>query len=100
LNTIALITMMLFIDWKLTLIVLVIMPPVIYLTVYVRNRLRELHLITRSTLARGVGYLQEALLGMKTVQFYRAEEQVETKYQGFTNEFLRAQKKVNKYDAI
>ncbi|WP_264875751.1 ABC transporter ATP-binding protein [Vibrio agarivorans] len=100
LNTIALITMMLFIDWKLTLIVLVIMPPVIYLTVYVRNRLRELHLITRSTLARGVGYLQEALLGMKTVQFYRAEEQVEIKYQGFTNEFLRAQKKVNKYDAI
>ncbi|GAL13586.1 ABC transporter ATP-binding protein [Vibrio astriarenae] len=100
LNTIALITMMLFIDWKLTLIVLFIMPPVMYLTVYVRNRLRELHLITRSALARGVGYLQEALLGMKTVQFYRAESQVENKYQGFTNEFLRAQKKVNKYDAI
>ncbi|WP_394240933.1 ABC transporter ATP-binding protein [Vibrio astriarenae] len=100
LNTIALITMMLFIDWKLTLIVLFIMPPVMYLTVYVRNRLRELHLITRSALARGVGYLQEALLGMKTVQFYRAESQVEQKYQGFTNEFLRAQKKVNKYDAI
>ncbi|MEZ8275964.1 ABC transporter ATP-binding protein [Vibrio cyclitrophicus] len=99
-NTIALLVMMFFIDWQLTLIVLVIMPPVMYLTVYVRNRLRALYKVTRSTLARGIGFLQEVLFGMKTVQMYRAEEQVEKRYQGYTDEFLRAQKKVNKYDAI
>ncbi len=99
-NTIALLTMMLFINWKLTLIVLVVMPPVMYLTVHVRNRLRAMYLITRSTLARGIGFLQEALLGVKTVQLYRAEEQVERKYKGFTDEFLKAQMKANKYDAI
>ena len=99
-NTIALLTMMLFINWKLTLIVLVVMPPVMYLTVHVRNRLRAMNLITRSTLARGIGFLQEALLGVKTVQLYRAEEQVEHKYKGFTDEFLKAQMKANKYDAI
>jgi ATP-binding cassette subfamily B protein len=92
--------MMAFIDWKLTLIVLVIMPPVMYLTMYIRNRLRATYQITRSALARGIGYLQEALLGVKTVQLYRAEQEVETKYKGFTDEFLRAQKKANKYDAI
>lgn len=99
-NTIALLTMMLFINWKLTLIVLVVMPPVMYLTVHVRNRLRAMNRITRSTLARGIGFLQEALLGVKTVQLYRAEEQVERKYKGFTDEFLKAQMKANKYDAI
>lgn len=99
-NTIALLTMMLFINWKLTLIVLVVMPPVMYLTVHIRNRLRAMHRITRSTLARGIGFLQEALLGVKTVQLYRAEEQVERKYKGFTDEFLIAQMKANKYDAI
>ena len=99
-NTIALLIMMLFINWQLTLVVLIVMPPVTYLTVYVRRRLRAMNLITRSSLARGIGYLQEALLGVKTVQFYRAEEQVERKYKGFNDEFLTAQKKANKYDAI
>lgn len=99
-NTIALLAMMFLIDWKLTLIVLIIMPPVMYLTVQVRNRLRALYKITRSSLAQGIGFLQEVLFGMKTVQMYRAEEQVEQRYQGYTDEFLRAQKKINKYDAI
>lgn len=79
-NTIALLVMMLFIDWKLTLIVLVVMPPVMYLTVYVRNRLRALHKITRASLARSIGYLQELLFGINTVQMYRAEEKVEAHY--------------------
>lgn len=100
LNTLALIGMMFYIDWKLTLIVLVVMPPVTYLTVLVRNKLRQMHLITRSSLARGIGFLQEALLGMKTVQLYRAEEAVEKRFKGYTDEFLKAQKKINKYDAI
>ncbi|WP_413283190.1 ABC transporter ATP-binding protein [Vibrio sp. MA40-2] len=100
LNTIALLIMMCVIDWKLTLIVLIVMPPVMYLTIHVRNRLRAMHQITRSVLARSTGFLQEALLGVKTVQFYRAENEVEQKYQGFTNEFLQAQMKANKYDAI
>ncbi|MGF1749670.1 ABC transporter ATP-binding protein [Vibrio cionasavignyae] len=99
-NTIALLVMMLFIDWKLTLIVLVVMPPVMYLTVRVRNKLRAMHKITRSALARGIGFLQEVLLGMDTVQMYRAETYVERKYHGHIDEFLVAQKKINKYDAI
>lgn len=99
-NTIALLTMMFFINWKLTMIVLIVMPPVMYLTVHIRNRLRAMYQLTRSTLARGSGFLQEALLGVKTVQLYRAEEEVERKYKSYTDEFLQAQMKANKYDAI
>lgn len=99
LNTIALLIMMAFIDWRLTLIVLIVFPPVLWLTQYVRNKLRLMYQITRSSLARGTGYLQECLLGIKTVQLYRAEQEVEKKYLKYTSEFLNAQIKTNKYDA-
>lgn len=99
-NTIALLIMMLFINWKLALIVLIVMPPVMFLTVHIRDRLRKVHRKSRSSLARGIGYLQEVLLGVKTVQLYRAEESVEKKYKVYNDEFLEAQKSVNKYDAI
>jgi ATP-binding cassette subfamily B multidrug efflux pump len=98
-NTLAVLIFMFFINWQLALLVLLVFPPVLLLTQYVRNRLREMYSITRSSLAKGTGFLQECLLGVKTVQLYGAEEEVESKYHGYTDDFLRAQLKTNKYDA-
>tara|TARA_R110000772_G_scaffold83305_1_gene176182 strand:+ start:2101 stop:3894 length:1794 start_codon:yes stop_codon:yes gene_type:complete len=98
-NTLAVLIFMFFINWQLALLVLLVFPPVLMLTQYVRNRLREMFAITRSSLAKGTGFLQECLLGVKTVQLYGAEEEVEAKYHGYTEDFLRAQLKTNKYDA-
>ena len=98
-NTLAVLIFMFFINWQLALLVLLVFPPVLMLTQYVRNRLREMYAITRSSLAKGTGFLQECLFGVKTVQLYGAEEEVESKYHGYTEEFLRAQLKTNKYDA-
>lgn len=98
-NTLAVLIFMFFINWQLALLVLLVFPPVLMLTQYVRNRLREMYAITRSSLAKGTGFLQECLFGVKTVQLYGAEEEVEAKYHGYTEEFLRAQLKTNKYDA-
>lgn len=98
-NTVAVLIFMFFINWQLALLVLLVFPPVLMLTQYVRNRLREMYAITRSSLAKGTGFLQECLFGVKTVQLYGAEEEVEAKYHGYTEEFLRAQLKTNKYDA-
>lgn len=99
-NTIALIILMLVIDWKLTLIVLTVFPPVLYITTLIRNKLRSMYQRTRGALAKGTGYLQECLLGVKTVQLYGAEEEVERRYASYTDEFLQAQLKANKYDAV
>lgn len=99
-NTIALIILMLAIDWKLTLIVLTVFPPVLYITKLIRDKLRSMYQITRSALAKGTGYLQECLLGVKTVQLYGAEEEVERRYADYTQSFLQAQLKSNKYDAV
>ena len=98
-NTVALIIMMAFIDWQLTLLVVLVFPPVLYLTNFVRKRLRAMYQITRSSLAKGTGFLQEALLGVKTVQLYRAEQQVEAEFLRYTDEFKNAQLKTNTYDA-
>ena len=98
-NTVAVLLFMFVINWQLTLVVLVIFPPILYLTHYVRNKLRSLYLITRSALAKGTGYLQECLLGVKTVQLYGAEQEVEDQYRAHTSAFLKAQLKTNKYDA-
>jgi len=80
--------------------VLTVFPPVLYITKLIRNKLRSMYQITRSALAKGTGYLQECLLGVKTVQLYGAEEEVERRYADYTHEFLRAQLKSNKYDAV
>jgi len=98
-NTVAVLIFMFFINWQLALLILLVFPPVLMLTQYVRNRLREMYAITRSSLAKGTGFLQECLLGVKTVQLYGAEQEVESKYHGYTENFLRAQLKTNKYDA-
>jgi ATP-binding cassette subfamily B multidrug efflux pump len=98
-NTVAVLIFMLFINWQLTLVVLVVFPPILYLTQYVRNKLRGLYVITRSSLAKGTGFLQECLLGVKTVQLYGAEQEVEAQYKTHTQDFMRAQLKTNKYDA-
>ena len=75
-NTVAVLIFMFFINWQLALLVLLVFPPVLMLTQYVRNRLREMYTITRSSLAKGTGFLQECLLGVKTVQLYGAEQEV------------------------
>jgi len=98
-NTLAVLIFMFFINWQLATLVLLVFPPVLILTQYVRNRLRKMYVITRSSLAKSTGFLQECLLGVKTVQLYGAEAEVESKYHRYTEDFLRAQLKTNKYDA-
>ncbi|MCJ8339195.1 MAG: ABC transporter ATP-binding protein/permease [Pseudomonadales bacterium] len=98
-NTLAVLIFMFFINWQLASLVLLVFPPVLILTQYVRNRLRKMYVITRSSLAKSTGFLQECLLGVKTVQLYGAETEVESKYHRYTQDFLRAQLKTNKYDA-
>jgi ATP-binding cassette subfamily B protein len=98
-NTLAVLIFMFFINWQLAILVLLVFPPVLMLTQYVRNRLRAMYTITRSSLAKSTGFLQECLLGVKTVQLYGAEKEVEAKYHRYTQDFLRAQLKTNKYDA-
>ncbi|MFK8049125.1 MAG: ABC transporter ATP-binding protein [Halioglobus sp.] len=97
--TLALLIFLAFISWKLTLVLLFIGPPIYYITEILRRLLRDAYLNARIVLSQGTGYLQECLSGIKTVQLYNAEEDVQRRYGKYTLGFYDAQSKSNLYDS-
>lgn len=98
-NTLALLIFMLTISWKLTLVVLLVAFPIFFITQFLRNKLRSMYNEARKVLAEATGFLQECLHGIKTVQLYAAEDEVETKFQQYNQNFFKAQIRSNNYDA-
>jgi ATP-binding cassette subfamily B multidrug efflux pump len=97
--TLALLIFLLFISWKLTLVLVLIGPLIYYITEVLRRLLRDTYLTARVVLSQSTGYLQECLSGVKTVQLYNAEADVQRRYGGYTEDFCQAQSKSNLYDS-
>ena len=97
--TFALLVFLFTISWRLTLVLLLIGPLIYYITELLRRRLRDTYLKARVVLSEGTGYLQECLSGVKTVQLYNAEEAVQQRYAGYTEQFRSAQSRSNLYDS-
>ncbi|MCX2983374.1 ABC transporter ATP-binding protein [Halieaceae bacterium IMCC14734] len=97
--TLALLVFLMFISWKLTLVLLLIGPLIYYITEVLRRRLRDSYLQARVVLSEGTGYLQECLSGIKTVQLYNAEADVQQRYATYTKDFYHAQSRSNLYDS-
>ena len=98
-TTLALLTFLFVINWKLALMVLVMGVPTYFITEVLRRRLRESYAKGRVVLSQGAGYLQECLNGIKTVQLYSAEDPVQRKYRGYNQGFFKAQSRSNFYDS-
>ena len=98
-KTTALLILLFSISWKLTLVVLLILPPIYLVSNFLRARLRHYYNLTREALAESTGYLQECLNGVKTVQLYAAELKVQARYEAKTRRFFKAQSGSNFYDA-
>lgn len=99
LTTVALLVFLFVINWQLAMVVLVLAPPTYWITEFLRKRLREAYANGRKVLAEGTGYLQEGLNGMKTVQLYSAEEDVQARYRQYTLGFYQSQSRSNFYDS-
>jgi ATP-binding cassette subfamily B protein len=100
LKTLALLGLLIYISWQLTLIVLVILPVIYFISNFLRAKLRLYYNLTREVLADATGFLQECLNGVKTVQLYAAERKVQKQYEEMTQHFLHAQSRSNFYDAF
>lgn len=98
--TIALLIFLFTIHWRLTLVLLLVMPLIYFVTAYLRVRLRQVFNDARVILSQSTGYLQECLTGIKTVQLYSAEEEVEEVYNRYTRRFFESQSLSNIYDAV
>ena len=99
LKTIALLGVLIYLSWQLTLIILLVLPAIYIISNYLRAKLRLYYNLTREALALATGFLQECLSGVKTVQLYASERKVQKQYEVKTQHFLHAQSRSNFYDA-
>ncbi|MBN1929402.1 MAG: ABC transporter ATP-binding protein [Chlorobiaceae bacterium] len=74
LQLVLIVVMMFLSDWRLTLVVLSILPVMIYSTMAFKNRVRQAFLDVRTHLARLNSFFQEHITGMKVVQLFAREE--------------------------
>lgn len=98
-KTLALLGYLFYLDWQLTLVLLLVAPLIIIVIRYLRRKIRKAYDESRTSLAKSAAYLQEALYGMKTIQLYTAEKITFKKYDQLNKSYADAQNRSNVYDA-
>lgn len=98
-KTLALVGYLFYLNWQLTLVLLLVVPLIVLVMRFLRRKIRRAFDQSRNSLARSAAYLQETLYGMKTIQLYAAEDTVFNKYDRLNKEYSDAQNRSNVYDA-
>lgn len=91
---------MLWIDARLTVVLLVLAPPLLGILEVVRRRLRHLFLAGRDALAAVNAFLAERIDGIEVVQLYCHESESEKQFQRLNGRFRDATTASNAYDAF
>ena len=86
----AIITMMLWMDVRLTLVTLLTVPMLFAATTWFRKGARRGYDMVRTRIARINAFLQEHFAGAQTVQIFNAEKKSLKKFQGINEEYRRA----------
>lgn len=98
-KTLALVSYLFYLNWQLTLVLLLVVPLIILAIRYLRKKIRAAYNNSRTSLAKSAAYLQESLNGMKTIQLYAAENEAFEKYDELNKQFCDAQNHSNVYDS-
>lgn len=99
-KTLALVSYLFYLNWRLTLVLLLVVPFIVLVIIYLRKKIRKAFNISRTSLAKSAAYLQEALNGMKTVQLFSAEGKVLKKYDNLNKAYSDSQNNSNIYDSF
>ena len=86
----AIMTMMLVVDWRLALVTFSVIPLVWLTAMIFRRRVREAFRDIRTRLARLNAYLQERLSGMRVVQLFGREADSAARFAALNREHLEA----------
>ncbi len=100
LKSVGYLTIMFFLDWRLTLVLLIVFPVLVLLVHTFQSRIRRHFFRARQALSDATGFLQESLNGMKTVQLFGAEKKVLRTFVEKNAHFLHSQNRSNLYDAL
>ncbi|SHJ21120.1 ATP-binding cassette, subfamily B [Tangfeifania diversioriginum] len=99
-KTLALLGYLFYLNWRLTLVLMLVVPLIVLTVAYLRKKIRNAFNKSRSSLAKSAAYLQESLNGMKTIQLYSAEDEALSKYDNLNKQYSDAQNKSNIYDSL
>ncbi len=86
----AVLAIMLFTSWKLTLICLITFPILIWGTYIFKEKVKAAYEIVRNQIAVMNAFLQERISGMRIVQIFNAEEKELDNFKKINNEYTQA----------
>ena len=86
----AIVAFMLWMDWRLTLVALVVVPLLFSATTWFRKHARRGYDLVRTKLARINSFLQEHITGAQTVQIFNREEKSRQQFHAVNDDHRRA----------
>ena len=86
----AVLGVMLYTSWKLTLVCLTTMPFLIVASYIFKEKVKASFQIVRNQISRMNAFMQERITGMRIVQIFRAEEQEMAKFKKINREYTQA----------
>lgn len=89
------ISVMLYTDWKLTLMCLIPFPFLLIATYYFKETVNKSFIIVRNAVASLNSFVQEHVSGMQVVQAFGAEEREASKFENINNQYKKANIKSN-----
>ncbi|MDG5799207.1 ABC transporter ATP-binding protein [Marinilabiliaceae bacterium ANBcel2] len=98
-KTAALVSYLFYLNWRLTLVLLLVVPFIVIVIKFLRKKIRAAFNQSRTSLAKSAAYLQESLNGVKTIRLYGADREAWNKYDTLNREYSNAQNRSNVYDA-
>ncbi len=90
---------MFWLDWRLTAVLLALLPPLLIVLDLLRRRIKKLFLSIRESLARINAYLAEQVDGVQIVQLFNVERRVQERFEERNREFRNLTSTSNVYDA-
>jgi ATP-binding cassette subfamily B protein len=90
LGIIAVLSIMLWSNWKLTLICLLTFPFLVIGSYIFKEKVKKAFQIVRNQISRMNSFLQERITGMQVVQIFNAEEQEMDKFKKINREYTQA----------
>ncbi len=93
-------TAMFWLDWRLTIVMMVLTPLLLGLIELLRRKLKQLYLETRESLAMINAFLAERIDGVQVLQLFGAEEKTKLRFEKRNRRFRDLTSLSNIYDSL
>ncbi len=97
---VAILVVMLIINWRLALITFVVLPFVVFFMVKFRVDIRRVYRLVRIRLAKINASLSENISGIQTIQLFHQEKRKKEEFESITDEYFQAEKKQMRVFAV